>query len=348
MRRAWKAAASAATMIAALGACITGRLVDLNDSVVERLNRTDGRADNLDDFDDIDEYAGHDLASTTTTLAPTTTAVPVDAQVKADFLALYDAYWTCLRSPKDCDPTKLTASVGPARAALTKTVNDLVTGGLFAGTEDPGYVVVQSIIVAGPTTATVTYCAWDTGVLYGPPAKPGGAPVVVNNLQVTSRFETTMVLEGGRWLTSEEKRTERVEEEPVSARGLIAVSVVVAMLGAPTNHACRDSRWPGRRRDRLGRVVGRGEWPGRRCHAARRNELRALGSGSQPITGGRSTRHRHGPAGRLGCRVDALLPNLHRHRPVRLGAGPSARRSRSAGVRRSDQEAAEADAGAVA
>ena len=133
--------------------------------------------------------------------------------MKADFLALYDAYWSCLRSPKVCAPATLTASVGPARAALTKTVNDLVTGGLFAGAEDPGYVVVQSVTIAGPTTATVTYCAWDTGVLYGPPATAGGDPVVMNNLQVTSRFETTMTLEGGKWLTSEEKRIERVEGE---------------------------------------------------------------------------------------------------------------------------------------
>lgn len=133
--------------------------------------------------------------------------------MKADFLALYDAYWSCLRSPKDCDPASLTASVGPARAALTKTVTDLVTGDLFAGAEDPGYVVIRSISLSSPTTATVTYCAWDTGVLYGPPAKPGGPPVIVNNLQVSSEFETTMALEGGKWLTSEEKRTERVEGE---------------------------------------------------------------------------------------------------------------------------------------
>jgi hypothetical protein len=133
--------------------------------------------------------------------------------VKADFLALYDAYRRCLRSPNDCDPRTLTASVGPARAALTKTVKDLVTGGLYAGSEDPGYVVVESVTVTGPTTATVAYCAWDTGVLYGPPAKAGGPPVIVNNLQVTSRFETTMTLESGKWLTSAENRVERVEGE---------------------------------------------------------------------------------------------------------------------------------------
>ena len=194
MRRAWKAAASAATMLAALGACSSGGASISTTTTSTSTPTTTTEA-------------------STSTLAPTTTAASVDAQVKADFLTLYDAYWSCLRAPKSCDPTKLTASIGPARAALTKTVNDLVTGGLFAGPEDPGYVVVKSITVAGPSTATVSYCAWDTGVLYGPPAKPGGAPVVVNNLQVTSRFETTMALEGGKWLTSEEKRIERVEGE---------------------------------------------------------------------------------------------------------------------------------------
>lgn len=214
MRRAWKAAASAATMIAALGACSSSGDSSTSTTASSSVSTAPTVAPTTSTTSTTSTSApATTAASTTTTLAPTTTAVPVEARVKADFLALYDAYWTCLRSPKDCDPTKLTASVGPARDALTKTLNDLVTGGLFAGTEDPGYVVVQSITVAGPTTATVTYCAWDTGVLYGPPAKPGGAPVVVNNLQVTSRFETTMVLEGGRWLTSEEKRTERVEGE---------------------------------------------------------------------------------------------------------------------------------------
>ena len=210
MRRAWNAAASAATMVAALGACSNsgGSSTSTSGSSSVSTAPTVGSTTSTTSTN-----APATTDASTTTLAPTTAAVPVDAQVEADFLALYDAYWSCLRSPKDCDPTTLTASVGPARAALTKTVNDLVTGGLFAGPEDPGYVVVQSITIAGPTAATVTYCAWDIGVLYGPPAQPGGAPVVVNNLQVTSRFETTMALEGGKWLTSEEKRIERVEGE---------------------------------------------------------------------------------------------------------------------------------------
>ena len=144
-------------------------------------------------------------------MTTTTTAAPPEAQVEADYRQLYEQYWICLRSPATCDPSVLTASVGPARAALTKTVAGLVAGELFAGAEDPGYVVVESVAVSDSSTALVTSCWWDTGVLYGPPARPGGPPLVINDLQATSRFQTTMTLEGGRWLTSEERRVSRVE-----------------------------------------------------------------------------------------------------------------------------------------
>ena len=191
-----------------------GRFIGPNDRVVGFQHIDERRdIDNPCDDDDLDEHDldQHDTTSTSSTVLATTTTIATEAQVKADYLTLYDAYWTCLRTPQSCDPAALTASVGPARAALTKTVDDLVNGGLFAGADDPGYVVVESVELSGPTTAVVSSCWWDTGVLYGPPAKAGGDPVVVNNLQVTSRFDTTMELEGGRWLTSEEKRTERVE-----------------------------------------------------------------------------------------------------------------------------------------
>ena len=116
------------------------------------------------------------MISTSTTLAP-------DVEVKAHYLQLADAYWACLRAPDKCDPAATTASAGPARAALTKTLQDLVSGGLFAGTDDPGYVLVESVKLTGPTTAIVSACWWDTGVLYGPPAEAGGPPLVVNNLR---------------------------------------------------------------------------------------------------------------------------------------------------------------------
>ena len=215
MRRAWKAAASAATMMAALGACSssgdssasttvssassTSTSVETSTTLVTTTTSTSTTSTSTT------------ASSTSSTVLATSTTIATEGQVKADYLTLYDAYWTCLRTPQSCDPAALTASVGPARAALTKTVGDLVNGGLFAGPDDPGYVVVESVKLSGPTTAVVSSCWWDTGVLFGPPANAGGDPVVVNNLQVTSRFDTTMELQGGRWLTSEETRTERVE-----------------------------------------------------------------------------------------------------------------------------------------
>jgi hypothetical protein len=143
------------------------------------------------------------VTSTSTTLAP-------DIEVKTQYLKFTESYWACLRAPKACDPATLTASTGPARGALTKTVTDLVGADLFVGNDDPGYVTVEAVTV-NQSTALVTSCWWDTGVLYGPPAEAGGPPIVMNNKQVTARFETTLAFEGGRWLTSEEKRVARVE-----------------------------------------------------------------------------------------------------------------------------------------
>ena len=143
------------------------------------------------------------VTSTSTTLAP-------DVEAKAQYLKLSAGYWVCLRAPKACDPLALTASIGPARVALTKTVTDLVGADLFVGNDDPGYTTVEAVTV-NESTALVTSCWWDTSVLYGPPAQAGGPPIVMNNKQVTARFETTLALEGGRWLTSEEKRLARVE-----------------------------------------------------------------------------------------------------------------------------------------
>jgi hypothetical protein len=143
------------------------------------------------------------VSSTSTTLAP-------DDEVKGQYLKATEGYWACLRAPKVCDPVALTASTGPARVALTKTVTDLIAADLFVGNDDPGYVTVEAVKVT-ESTALVMSCWWDTAVLYGPPAEAGGPPIVVNNKQVTARFETTMAFEGGRWLTSEEKRVARVE-----------------------------------------------------------------------------------------------------------------------------------------
>jgi hypothetical protein len=143
------------------------------------------------------------VTSTSTTLAP-------DLEVKAQYLKFAESYRDCLRAPKACDPATLTASTGPARGALTKTVTDLVGAELFVGNDDPGYTTVEAVTV-NESSALVTSCWWDTSVLYGPPAEAGGPPIVMNNKQVTARFESTMAFEAGRWLISEDKRVARVE-----------------------------------------------------------------------------------------------------------------------------------------
>jgi hypothetical protein len=80
------------------------------------------------------------------------------------------------------------------------------------GPEDPGYVVVEDVQVdPGGQRAVLKVCGWDTGVLYGPPAQPGGPEVVVNDLQVSKRLQITMYLEGGAWKLGEEKGLERNE-----------------------------------------------------------------------------------------------------------------------------------------
>ena len=220
MRRAWKAAASAATMLAALAGCSSGSdgasdtssvLVTTTTSPSTTSPVSSSSTTQPSSTSTTLETASS-VATTTTTLA-TTTTVTAEEQVEADYRQLYEQYWICLRSPAACDPSQLTASVGPARAALTETLADLVAGDLFAGDEDPGYLVVESVEVMDPATAVVASCWWDTGVLYGPPAQLGGPPLVINDLQATSRFETTMTLEGSQWLTSEERRVSRVEGE---------------------------------------------------------------------------------------------------------------------------------------
>jgi hypothetical protein len=132
--------------------------------------------------------------------------------VTAAYLGGQDAYVACVRVPTACDPAALTAAQGPARAALEKTVADLKAGGLHLGPDDPGYAVVEKVQVdPSGNRAVLNVCIWDTGVLYGPPAQPGGPDVVVNNLQVSKREQVTMHLEGGQWRTGEEVGLERNE-----------------------------------------------------------------------------------------------------------------------------------------
>ena len=209
MRRAWKAAASAATMIAALGACSSrsSRTADPTTATAPGSTSTVTATTAA-----VTTSAATTTSSTSTTAAVTTTTAVVAEQVRGAYTAAYNGYWKCLRDPTACDPSSLTASTGPARAKLTDAVNQLRSSDLKVGPDDFGYMVIEGVTVdAGGQSAKVKACWWDTGVVYGPPATAGGDPIVVNNLKVTSRFETTMVLEASQWRISEEVRTGRVE-----------------------------------------------------------------------------------------------------------------------------------------
>ena len=124
--------------------------------------------------------------------------MPVPDQVRAAAQAFGPYYVACLRTPSACDVTTFTAEGSDARSAFVKTIGDLVRGGFFVGDEDPGYVVVDSIELKADHTL-VTTCEWSTMILYGPPATPGGAPIVQNDTHGTTRGARQWVLDGGTW-----------------------------------------------------------------------------------------------------------------------------------------------------
>ena len=139
----------------------------------------------------------------TSTLAPTTTiatstSLALVDQVRAAAESYASFYVGCLRAPSSCDVTQFTAEGSDARQSLTRTVGDLRTGGFFVGTEDPGYTVIVSIEPKEDHTL-VTTCEWSTMILYGPPATPGGAPIVQNDTHGTTRGARQWVMDGGTW-----------------------------------------------------------------------------------------------------------------------------------------------------
>jgi hypothetical protein len=233
MRRALQAAAWVAAIVAVLGACSsTGRssatatafvpsrtsiTLETQTSVATTKTITTNSSTEASTTNSSSATSTSASSSATSTTNSSTTAVAQttlieEAQVRAAYLAAYDDYWVCLRDPTACDPTTLTASSGPARATLTDAVNKLRSSDLKVGPDDVGYVVIDSVTFdSSLQSATVKSCWWDTGVVYGPPAKVGGDAIVVNNLQVTSRFDSTLVLESGVWRISREVRTGRAE-----------------------------------------------------------------------------------------------------------------------------------------
>ena len=130
--------------------------------------------------------ASTSVSPVTTPATTTSTTAPVEEQVRVAASRFYDYYWQCLRKPAECDASVVSPADSDAFRSLTKTAADLVKGGFFVGAEDPGYMAIESI-EQSPDHVLVTSCWWLTAVLYGPPAAPGGEPLVQNDTHGSSR-----------------------------------------------------------------------------------------------------------------------------------------------------------------
>lgn len=119
-------------------------------------------------------------STTTTEPAPTTTEPSVEDQVRAAAFDAYDVYWQCLRAPAACDPSAANLPGSDAFNAQTRTLDDLVEGGLYVGDEDVGYMVIESIEIKDDHTL-VTSCWRLTAVLYFQPPIDGQPPTVQND-----------------------------------------------------------------------------------------------------------------------------------------------------------------------
>lgn len=149
-----------------------------------------------------------------TTPAPTTTEQPVEEQVADASIRVYDLYWSCLRTPDDCDVASGYLPGSDAFGALTNTVNDLAAGGLYVGDEDVGYQVIESIEIKDDHTA-VTTCWWATGVLYLLPPIEGAEATVQNDRMETARQVDEFVQDpdDGEWKIRRSDQIELVEDE---------------------------------------------------------------------------------------------------------------------------------------
>lgn len=132
------------------------------------------------------------------TAPPSTTEADVIAEVTAAMNDYYDFYWACLRAPEQCDPADVAVPASDAFAALSRTRDDLLSGGFFVGAEPEGYMVVEAVEPLDGFVLAHT-CWWSTAVLYGPPA-PDGTPVVQNDNHGSSREDYQMVRDAaGNW-----------------------------------------------------------------------------------------------------------------------------------------------------
>ncbi len=154
-------------------------------------------------------------SSTTTTEPSATTTVPsVEDEVTEASFRVYNLYWSCLRTPDQCDVGSGYLPGSDAFDALTNTVSDLAAAGLYVGEEDEGYHVIESIEIKDDHTA-VTSCWWATGVLYLLPPIDGAEPTIQNDRRETARQVDEFVQdpEDGVWKIRRSDQIELVEGE---------------------------------------------------------------------------------------------------------------------------------------
>lgn len=108
------------------------------------------------------------------------TSSATDVEIQTAVLGYYDDYWDCLRAPADCDAARVTVEGSAAFDDLTAVAQTLDQNGLFVGSEETGYVVVESIDHRGDR-ASVTTCWWTTAVLYLQSPVDGDPPIAQTN-----------------------------------------------------------------------------------------------------------------------------------------------------------------------
>ena len=112
----------------------------------------------------------------------------------------YADYRACLREPPKCDPAKGYVPGSDAANAFARTMQQMLAGGWYFGPDPDGYQVIESV-EQRTDHVLVVECQWNTSWMYGPPATPGGEPVVQRNDTGWGR-EASQFVQGpdGTWL----------------------------------------------------------------------------------------------------------------------------------------------------
>jgi hypothetical protein len=160
--------------------------------------------------------ASTSVATTVSPATTSTTAAKTLEQVVAEAAA---QNWMvdregCYLAMNTCDPTLFTPEGSVQRDMVTKVVTDSRAANLQMRTspDDPSYIVLKKVVL-GPdrTTAEVTGCYWDTGVMFEPNDKATGGEIIYNDKKQSDDVILHMVLVGKRWLVSERTRTTTYE-----------------------------------------------------------------------------------------------------------------------------------------